>query len=80
MRYLSSATNQTTIASKYIVPMDLNSSEKVLEDHAITIGDDGKIVDILPINDAKSKYTSAEFVDLGEKVCTPGFINAHTRT
>ncbi|MEK9825112.1 MAG: amidohydrolase family protein, partial [Methylotenera sp.] len=49
----------------------------LIEHHAVVIKD-GLIVDILPIADAKQRYSARETSCLDEHVLIPGLINLHT--
>ena len=79
IRSLSRNIDRTVITAKYIVPVDLNREDIILENHAIAIKD-GRIIDILPKEEANRKYLNrSKLINLGEKVCIPGLINSHTR-
>lgn len=49
----------------------------VLEDHAV-VTDGGRIVEILPITDARNRYAPREHRVLDEHALIPGLINCHT--
>lgn len=55
----------------------LTSTDEVLENKAIVV-DEGKIVDIIPVEDA-SKFEEKYVKDLGNAVVTPGFIDMFTQ-
>lgn len=68
----------TLIVAGWVLPVAPDENQ-VLRDHAIAITS-GKIIDILPASDARSKYTAAMQLDRPESVVMPGLINAHTHT
>lgn len=53
------------------------NNQPLLENHAVII-QAGIIVDILPVNDARKKYTATSDVCLDDHVLIPGLINLHT--
>ena len=65
----------TLISAPWVIPVEPES--KVMEDHAIVIKE-GKIVDILPSDQAKSKYQPSTAHSLDTHALLPGFINSHT--
>lgn len=65
----------TLISAPWVIPVE--PENKVLEDHAIVIKE-GKIVDILPSDQAKSKYQPSTAHSLDTHALLPGFINSHT--
>ena len=60
--------------ARWIVPVD--QANTLLEHHSIAI-DQGKIVDILPTETARSLYQSAHTLELNDQLLMPGLINAH---
>jgi 5-methylthioadenosine/S-adenosylhomocysteine deaminase len=65
----------TVIEARWIATVTTN--QPLLEDHAVII-QAGVIVEVLPINDARQKYTATSWVCLGDHVLIPGLINLHT--
>jgi len=65
----------TLIHAKWIIPVDTDFS--VLEDHSIAI-DHGRIIDLLPTEEASNKYTARHDIDRKQHALIPGLINAHT--
>lgn len=65
----------TLIAPRWCVPIEPANS--VLTDHAVVVTD-GRIVDLLPLSDARKKYQSSVFIERPDHILTPGFVNAHT--
>jgi len=65
---------ETLIESRWVVPVQ---PRRVLEHHAIAV-DGGRIVAVLPIDDARRLYAPARRVEFAHHVITPGLINAHT--
>ena len=55
----------------------LGCADDFLENHSVAITD-GKIVDVLPTEDAAGKYSAGETVDLARHCLMPGLINMHT--
>jgi len=68
-------TVDTLIHAEWVITVD--SHNTVLMQHAIAIHD-GRIVDILPSNDARQKYQSESVHQLENHALIPGLINAHT--
>lgn len=62
------------IEARYIIPVE--PCDTTLEHHAIAVRD-GRIVDLLPIEEARSRFDAREKVSLREHVLTPGLINLH---
>lgn len=52
-------------------------SNTLLENHAVIV-QKGLIAEILPISDARKKYTASSLVCLDEHILIPGLINLHT--
>lgn len=52
-------------------------SNALLENHAVIV-QKGLIAEILPISDARKKYTASSLVCLDEHILIPGLINLHT--
>ncbi|MEM7027451.1 MAG: TRZ/ATZ family hydrolase [Pseudomonadota bacterium] len=63
------------IHAKWIIPVEPTNT--VLEDHSLAIKQD-KIEAILPTNEAKTKFSSVNEVNLQQHALIPGLINAHT--
>ncbi|MDR1350714.1 MAG: TRZ/ATZ family hydrolase [Zoogloeaceae bacterium] len=49
----------------------------LLEQHAVVVAN-GRIVDILPVHQARERYAPAETMELDEHLLIPGLINLHT--
>ena len=64
----------TRIDAGFIVPIE---PAKTLAGHSILI-DGGRIVDLVPCDDADRDYIAQERVSLPEHVLIPGLVNAHT--
>ncbi len=65
----------TLIHARWIVPVE--PAGVVLENHAIAIKD-GHIVELLPSDRARERYTAEVEFEQNEHVLIPGLINAHT--
>ncbi len=65
----------TLILAGWCVPIE--PANHVLSDHAVAVND-GKIVDILPVSEARQRYEAGAVVDRPDHVLLPGFVNAHT--
>lgn len=68
-------TIDTIINAKWIIPIE--GEHEVLEDYSLAIHE-GKILDILPQDQAKTTYQSSENITLDSHALLPGLINAHT--
>lgn len=64
----------TLLHARWIVPVD--SAQSVLENHSIVISQ-GKILDLLPTDQARKAYASKHELDLKEQLIMPGLINTH---
>ncbi len=64
----------TLIAPRWCIPLE--PGETVLERHAIAVGD-GRILDVLPLDEARSRYQPSVLVERPDHVVIPGFVNAH---
>jgi len=65
----------TLIEARWIIPVDAKNS--TLSNHALAI-DQGKIIDILPANEAAIRYNPKHTVLLKNHAVIPGLINLHT--
>ncbi len=65
----------TLITARWIVPVA--PPGRVLEDHALVVAE-GKIVDLLPREEAAKRYRASEEVSLDSHALIPGLVNAHT--
>jgi len=63
------------IEARWVVPVEPHAV--VLENHAVAVHD-GRIVALLPIDDARAAYVPRERVELGEHALIPGLVNSHT--
>ncbi|MGB5939598.1 MAG: TRZ/ATZ family hydrolase [Rhodanobacter sp.] len=63
------------IEARWVVPVEPHAV--VLENHAVAV-QDGRIVALLPIADARAAYVPRERVELGEHALIPGLVNSHT--
>ncbi len=63
------------IEARWIVPVE--PENVVLENHALAIHD-GKILAILPMEEAHRQYQAREITRLAEHVLIPGLVNLHT--
>lgn len=63
------------IEARWIVPVVPHG--QVLEKHVVIL-DDAVIVDILPVEQSRSRYRAGQVVSLDEHVLIPGLINLHT--
>ena len=66
---------ETLLYCRWVVPVVPHG--QVLENHAVAI-ERGRIVDVLPIEDAAARYRGQEVVRLDRHAVTPGLVNAHT--
>jgi 5-methylthioadenosine/S-adenosylhomocysteine deaminase len=63
------------IEARWIVPVEPHAT--VLEQHAVAINADC-IVELLPISEARLRYSPRERVELSEHALIPGLVNTHT--
>lgn len=66
----------TLISARWVIPIEPGGC--VLEDHALAIHH-GRIVALLPANEAKQRFAAAETVERPGHVLLPGLVNASTR-
>jgi 5-methylthioadenosine/S-adenosylhomocysteine deaminase len=64
----------TLILARWVLP--IAPQNIILDNHAVAIHND-KIVEILPIDEAKKKYTAKETLDRSSHVVMPGLVNTH---
>ncbi|MBW3567074.1 MAG: TRZ/ATZ family hydrolase [Proteobacteria bacterium] len=62
------------VAARWVLPVQPGG---ILEHHAVVVRD-GRIVALLPTNEARAQFPHAPVTELGSHVLIPGFINAHT--
>jgi 5-methylthioadenosine/S-adenosylhomocysteine deaminase len=65
----------TLLEARWVIPVEPCGS--VLENCTVALAAD-TIVDVLPIEAAREKYTNAKRIDLPEHALIPGLVNAHT--
>jgi 5-methylthioadenosine/S-adenosylhomocysteine deaminase len=65
----------TLISARWVVPVEPEG--QVLEGHAVAVRR-GRIVDLLPTEQARARYLPAVERDLPDHVLIPGLVNAHT--
>ena len=63
------------LSARWIIPVEPNCL--VLEHHALVIRD-GRILEILPSDEARRRYPDAHSEDFPDHTLIPGLINAHT--
>lgn len=64
----------TLITARWVLPIAPDNI--ILENHAVAV-DQGKIVDVLPIDIAKTRYQADIVIDRSNHVVMPGFVNTH---
>lgn len=67
----------TLLLPRWIIPIEPHNVYH--ENYALAIHE-GRILDVLPQEKAKEKYTASQVVDLSNHVLLPGFINAHAHS
>ncbi len=65
----------TLLNARWIIPVE--PEHQVLEHYALAI-QDGRILDLLPQDQAATRYTAERCLNLNHHVLIPGLINAHT--
>jgi len=65
----------TLIHARWIIPVE---PESVTYDYHTLVIDSGKIIDLLPTDDAKQKYQGTSTENLENHALLPGLINCHT--
>ncbi len=65
----------TLIHARWVIPIE--PAETVLEHHTVAI-QDGRILELLPTEQARSKYRTEQSFELNEHAVMPGLINSHT--
>jgi 5-methylthioadenosine/S-adenosylhomocysteine deaminase len=68
-------TIDTLIHARWIVPVE--PDERIFTNHSLAV-DDGRILDILPTEEARLRYTPAVEQELDRHLLIPGLVNAHT--
>jgi 5-methylthioadenosine/S-adenosylhomocysteine deaminase len=63
------------ITARWIIPIEPHGT--VFEGHAVAV-DQGRIVALLPRQEAQTRFAARESVELAEHALIPGLINAHT--
>lgn len=63
------------IEARWIIPVE--PANTTLQDHSVVIHQ-GRIIDLLPTSDARTRYTADKIRSLPEHILLPGLINAHT--
>lgn len=66
---------KSIIAARWVIPVQ--PRQQVLEHHSLVI-ENGRIIDILPTGDARSKYPDTPVTERPTHALLPGFINTHT--
>lgn len=65
----------TLICARWVIPVE--PEVKALDHHAVAV-DNGRIVELLPVEDARAKYQAREIHELDSHAVLPGFVNVHT--
>lgn len=65
----------TLLSASWVIPVE--PAGTTLEDHAVVIRD-GRILDLLPGDEARRRYSATRVVDRPGHVVVPGLVNAHT--
>lgn len=65
----------TLLLAKWVIPIE--PANTVWANTAVAIHD-GRIMDVLPISQAKTQYQAGNIIDLSRHAVIPGLINAHT--
>lgn len=65
----------TLITAGWVVPVEPHN--QVLANHAVAVTD-GDIVDVLPVDEARTRYSPGALIERPDHVLIPGLVNAHT--
>lgn len=65
---------ETVIEARWLIPVRPRAA--VLEHHAVAV-DRGRIIDVLPIAQARARYTPSHRVGLERHALVPGLVNVH---
>ncbi len=65
----------TLIAPRWCVPVE--PANVVCSEHAVIVTD-GRVIDLLPLAEARQKYQPSAFIQKPDHILIPGFVNAHT--
>jgi 5-methylthioadenosine/S-adenosylhomocysteine deaminase len=65
----------TLISARWCVPVE--PADAVLEEHALIVSN-GRIVDLLPLAEARARYQPSVLIERPDHVLIPGLVNAHT--
>jgi 5-methylthioadenosine/S-adenosylhomocysteine deaminase len=65
----------TLIAARWVIPIE--PANRVI-DHCAAAVHHGRIVAVLPTNEALQRYSAVEIIERPTHVLLPGFVNAHT--
>ena len=65
----------TMLHARWVIPVE--GANNYLEQHSIVIQEE-RIVDILPTNEAKKRYSAQIENDYSQHALIPGMVNAHT--
>lgn len=67
----------TLVCGRWVIPVEPDNT--IYEHHAVAINN-GRIIDLLPIDQALTRYNSLDVQHLQSHVLIPGLINAHTHS
>lgn len=65
----------TLLLARWVIPIE--PAQTVLHNTGVAIHE-GRIIDVLPIAEARTRYQATSIVDLPDHVVLPGLVNAHT--
>ena len=65
----------TLVCARWVIPVEPH--DVVLEHHAVAVKD-GRIVELLPEEEARARYSAETTVELPDHALIPGLVNAHT--
>ena len=65
------------IEARWVIPVE--PADTTLEHHTVAIRD-GKIVEVLPTSEARTRFSAREFVQLPEHILIPGLVNLHSHS
>lgn len=74
---MTASTIDTLLIARWVIPVEPHN---IYHENCAVAIHEGRIVGILPSDEAQKKYKAREVIQLSEHAILPGFINAHTHS